>query len=342
MSQNSKFIGHSVEDFVEDRDFRDWVIKPNEILNTFWLNYQTVHPEQSDSIKQARKIIQSITFEESKISPNEYKSLLDQLVKYQTRKEKKEPSVVSLFNTWKKIAAILLLPILAIGIYYTINNGSSSLNTQIVKYMVPEGQKSNLVLADGTKVWINSGSTLSIPSNYSLENRKVQLNGEAYFDVVKDKSHPFLVETKTYTVKVYGTNFNVRAYDYLKMSETVLEEGAVSILSNSGKEITIKPGQRFLLSENSQYTISKVETKNYVAWKNNIFKINNERLQDLIVQMEHWYGVDIKVENFEQVKDLRYTLTIKTESMKEMLDLMSVVTPFVYKIDGENVTLKYN
>jgi ferric-dicitrate binding protein FerR (iron transport regulator) len=133
----------------------------------------------------------------------------------------------------------------------------------------------------------------------------------------------------------------VRAYGYQKISETVLKEGAISILANSGKEINILPGQRYLIDANKQYSISEVNPEIFMAWKDNVFKINNEKLEDLILQMEHWYGVEINVENLEHVKGLRYTLTVKTESLKEMLELMSFATPLTYKIDGEKVNLKY-
>jgi ferric-dicitrate binding protein FerR (iron transport regulator) len=102
------------------------------------------------------------------------------------------------------------------------------------------------------------------------------------------------------------------------------------------------PGQRFFLDERGKYTLSQIEPDLYLSWKDNVLRISNESLQDLVIRMERWYGVRIRVEEFDRVKDLRYTLTIKTESLREMLDLMKYVTPFDYQIDGENVTLNYN
>jgi hypothetical protein len=88
-------------------------------------------------------------------------------------------------------------------------------------------------------------------------------------------------------------------------------------------------------------TVTEVNPDIYLSWKDNVLKINNEKLQDLLVRMEHWYGVKIVVKDYDQVKDMKYTLSIKTESLREMLDLMSYVTPLSYKIEGENVTLQY-
>lgn len=341
MNKVSKYTNYTVEDFVEDKDFRCWINSPTEILNYFWSNFQQEHSEKILEIKQARKIVETLIFEEINISKEQTQVSLDHLLTYLSQKNQTNNRLISFTSNWSKVAAILLIPLLLVSLYVAYQGQLFSTSAQI-KYVVPNGQKSHVILADGTIVWVNSGSTLAISTDYSQKVRKVYLTGEAYFDVTKDSKHPFLVETKDYTVKVYGTKFNVRAYDYQKTSETVLKEGVISVLANSGKEVNILPGQRYLIDANKQYSISEVNPEIYMAWKDNVFKINNERLEDLILQMERWYGVEINVENLEHVKGLRYTLTVKTESLKEMLELMSFVTPLTYKIEGEKVNLKYN
>jgi transmembrane sensor len=342
MNKVSKYAGYTVEDFVEDKDFRCWVSYPTEILDTFWSDFQRNHSEKVQEIEQARKIIQTIFFEEGQISKKQIQDSLEPIVEHLTQRIEKKNRFLSFTYNLGKVAAVVLILLIPVNLYFAYQNRSACTSAQLVKYFVPNGQRSNLVLADGTKVWINSGSMFSVSSGYSKNNRKVYLTGEAFFKVSKDNKHPFLVETKDYTVKVSGTEFNVMAYDHMKTSETVLKEGSVSILTGSGKEIKISPGQRYFLPENKQYSISEVDPNIYSAWKDNVFKINNEKLQDLIIKMEHWYGVNIKVEDFNKVKDLRYTLTIKTESLREMLSLMSLVTPFTFRVEGENVNLKYN
>jgi ferric-dicitrate binding protein FerR (iron transport regulator) len=340
MNNVSKYKDYSVEDFIDDIDFRNWICSPTEILNSFWTEFQKQHSDKVLEINQARKIVETIIFEEKKIPQEQMQESLDYLLTYLSNKTPTNNKVVSFRSIWNKVAAILLIPLLVSSVYFVYQSQTFRTSAQI-KYVVPVGQKSNVILADGTSVWVNSGSTLSISTEYSRKTRKVYLTGEAYFEVTKDNKHPFIVETKNYSVKVYGTKFNVRAYDYQKTSETVLKEGAISVLANTNEEINILPGQRFLINANKQYSISEVNPENYMEWKDNVFKINNEKLEDLISKMEHWYGVEINVENLEHVKNLRYTLTIKTESMKEMLELMSFVTPLTYKIDGEKINLKY-
>ncbi len=342
METESKYQNYTNEDFVQDKDFRDWVLSPNEILNSFWKKFQENNPEKSESIELARQIVKALFFEERRIEKEEYRDSLDYLKSYLIEKSKRKNVISSLATSWGKIAAVLLVSLLIASIYLFVNNNLDHAPGQFVQYIVPEGQKSNLVLADGTKVWLNSGSTLIISTGDPQNVRKCQLKGEAYFDVTKNKKMPFLVETKDYTVKVYGTKFNVCAYDYLNKSETTLKEGSISILTKSEKEIKMIPGEQFLFYSGEKYSMSEVNPDLFMSWKDRILKIDNERLEDLVVRIEHWYGVSVHIDNFERVKDLRYTLTIKTESLKEMFELMNYITPLKYRIDGENVFLKYN
>jgi transmembrane sensor len=341
MKVDLKYKNYTIEDFVEDKDFRCWIYSPNEIINSFWVNFQIEYPEKSELIGQASQIVKALFIEERAISRDEYQNSIDRLKNYLDKRSSHRNKVNWLYGNWRNVAAVLLLPIIVFNIYLFNSKSKKQLPGQVVQYVVPEGQKSKVILADGTQVWLNSGSTLSVSMD-EQNRRKVQLSGEAYFDVTKDKKIPFIVEAKDYSVKVYGTQFNVRAYDDQNESETILKEGSISIFTNSKKEIKMLPGQRFFLDSEKRQTLSEVNPELYLSWKDNVLKINNEKLQDLIVRMEHWYGVKIQVDNFDNVKDLKYTLTIKTESLREMLDLMRYVTPLKYKIEGENVILKYS
>ncbi|HKJ41174.1 MAG TPA: FecR domain-containing protein [Sunxiuqinia sp.] len=342
MSPDSKYKNYTIEEFVEDDDFRRWVEVPNEILTTFWTNFQQVFPEKVKLIEQARVIVETLSINEGTLHRDEYSDSLNQLKDHLRLKNERERKRVRRMRfIWQSAAAVLLIPLLTISVYWFANDYIPSRQSHMVSYIVPNGQKSNVILADGTTVWLNSGSKLSYAADPSGGFRRVKLEGEAYFEVTKDKHRPFIVETNDYSVKVYGTKFNVRAYDDLKESETILKEGAITIISNDHGEIKMNPGERFTLTNDDKYTISRVNPDLYLSWKDNILKINNERLSDLVIRMERWYGVKIKVRNFDAVKDLRYTLTIKTESLREMLELMRYVTPFNYTIDGENVVLNY-
>lgn len=340
MRLRSKYINYTTEDFVEDKDFRCWVNTPNEILDSYWTSFMEEFPEKTEPLMQAKQIVNALYIEEEPVAPEEYAESLNFLKTYIDKKSAANDKISKLFVLMRNAAAILLLPTLAISTYFYQTQSENKAAGQVVQYIVPNGQKSNVILADGTKVWLNSGSTLTV----SLDNtkqRNVQLSGEAFFDVTKNEKVPFLVKTHDYSVKVYGTQFDVRAYPGQKESETILQEGSISILTDAKEEIKMTPGQSFYVDQQNKYTISEVDPEVHTSWKDNVLKIDNERLRDLLVRMEHWYGVKIQVDSYDVVKDLKYTLTIKTESLREMLDLMNYVTPLSYKIEGENVILKY-
>jgi ferric-dicitrate binding protein FerR (iron transport regulator) len=341
MEIESKYKNYSVDDFVEDMNFRNWITSPNEILDSFWSNFKRDHPEKLDSIDLARKIVEALIFEEKDFAKEEYQDSIDRLKAYLDKKSSVQTKVGWLASNWRKVAAILLLPVIGLSLYLSVGKPRYEVTGQMVQYIVPEGQKSKVILSDGSMVWLNSGSTLSVSLDKG-ENRKVQLSGEAYFEVIKNPKEPFVVKTKCYSVKVFGTKFNVRSYNNQLESETVLKEGSISIISQTQEELKMVPGQRFFLDSEKKHTLSEVDPDVYTSWKENVLKIDNERLQDLMVQMEHWYGIKIQIKDFDRVKNLRYTLTIKTESLREMLELMNFVTPLKYKIDGERVFLNYN
>jgi len=337
-----QYEDYAVQDFVLDSNFRRWVTDPDDIDDFFWEAFQKDYPGQTDSVHTAKQIVKALSFAEETIEREEYQSSLN-ILKNRISERKQKSNRIKLFTQWwAKVAAILILPFIAVSLYFFFTHSPIKDNEEkMVQYIVPNGQKSNIILADGTSVWLNSGSKLTYPLTDSPSERKVYLIGEAYFNVTKDKKRPFLVETGDYTVKVYGTSFNVRAYAGQNESETILEEGSISILTPDKQEIKMIPGQRFLLNHDKKYQLSIVNPDMYVCWKDNILKVNNEELQHLIIRLERWYGVKIKVADFEKVKNIRYTLTIKTESFREMLELMKYVTPFTYSIDGEEVTLDY-
>ncbi|QGY43680.1 DUF4974 domain-containing protein [Maribellus comscasis] len=341
MKRESNYNNLGYEDFVEDEKFRKWVFAPDEESQLFWETFIKNNPTKKETIQIARQIVEAIHFEEEPVNREEYIPSLT-ILKHKIVKQDKPGKNIRLFpNWWNKTAVILLIPFITISIYFYFSRPNTAQEGQKTQYIVPPGQKSNMILADGTRVWLNSGSTLTCFMGDEL-NRKVHLEGEAFFDVTKDKKNPFFVETEKYTVKVYGTSFNVRAFKEQVTSEIILEEGAVSVVTGNNEEIKLKPNQRFYINEENKYQVSAIDPEYYTCWKDNVLRVNNEELQHLIVRLERWYGVSISIPNFEKVKNLRYTLTIKTESCREMLELMRLVTPFTYTINGENITINYD
>jgi len=157
------------------------------------------------------------------------------------------------------------------------------------------GRQWSLSLPDGTKVWLNSASSLRYSLNFSGNTREVALTGEAYFEVAKDARRPFYVHTGSMDVKVLGTHFNINAYSDEPFVKTTLLEGSVQA-ATAGKSVTITPGQQARLSASGLAVTSDIDTAQVMAWKSGFFEFRNMALKDIMRQVSRWYDVDIVYE----------------------------------------------
>lgn len=158
--------------------------------------------------------------------------------------------------------------------------------------ITPNGGQFQVVLPDGTKVWLNAASSLKYPVSFSGNSRKVYLEGEAYFEVMKNAAAPFVVKSEKQSVTVLGTHFNVNTYLDEKVIRTTLLEGSVSVRDDSkGQEVLIKPGEQLELT--GQMNVRKVDVANAVAWKNGRFNFQDQSLEEVLRQLARWYDIDV-------------------------------------------------
>ncbi len=170
--------------------------------------------------------------------------------------------------------------------------GSVAVNT----IQTPKGGRYNITLPDGSKVWLNSASSLSYPTTFSGSERKVKLIGEAYFEIAKRKNVPFRVESNNQVVEVLGTHFNINSYEDEAYIKTTLLEGSVRIILNSAKSNTqlLKPGEQSLTSSSEpDIKIQHTDTEKAIAWKNGYFKFKNTPIRDIMREIERWYDVEL-------------------------------------------------
>ncbi|MNK03584.1 fec operon regulator FecR [compost metagenome] len=160
------------------------------------------------------------------------------------------------------------------------------------KLQTAKGQTYILTLPDKSKVWLNAESSIHFPSKFSDKNRKVNLVGEAYFEIFKDAQHPFLVESGEQTVEVLGTHFNISAYHDEGSIKTTLLEGAVKVSSATGKTQTLKPDQQAVYDGKS-IVISPADTETVVDWKNGYFIFKDEDFKTAMRKIARWYDVEI-------------------------------------------------
>jgi ferric-dicitrate binding protein FerR (iron transport regulator) len=156
----------------------------------------------------------------------------------------------------------------------------------------PRGGQYQVVLSDGTKVWLNAASSIKFPTVFTGHERKVELTGEAYFEVAKNKDMPFKVAVEHMSVEVLGTHFNVDAYKDEAVIKTTLLEGAVKLVTGD-HQAYLKPGQQATLNQQQSFNIRSVNTEEAVAWKNGYFIFNNENIQSIMRKISRWYDVEV-------------------------------------------------
>ena len=167
-------------------------------------------------------------------------------------------------------------------------------STALHTISTPRAGQYQVVLPDGTHVWLNAATSLSYPSSFKGNSRTVNLKGEAYFEVAKNKNMPFIIKSGVQTVEVLGTHFNVNAYENEQDIRTTLIEGAVKVSVN-GSQSVLAPGQqaRVSYSQPGKINVQNVDINKEIAWKNGVFAFEADDLQTVMRQIERWYNVDV-------------------------------------------------
>jgi len=253
------------------------------------------------------------------------------------------PGKRTLVGKLKYVAAVAAVFAVALS-YVWLNNESKSSqiaaqsNTEIV---TPMGQKTMVILPDSSIVWLNSGSSLKYNGNFNLKDREVILKGEAYFEVKKNISKRFRVKTGIFNVDVYGTAFNIKNHENDNFQEITVANGRVGISDKNGEIKQLTRGDQALFNKESNTITFRESVPEVVsAWRNNELIFDNTPLEEAIKYMERWYGVNITIDVKMQGKH-NYTFKIKTESLREMLEMMKVMTPLEYEINGKDVKIRY-
>jgi ferric-dicitrate binding protein FerR (iron transport regulator) len=244
----------------------------------------------------------------------------------------------SLRMTWLKYAAAILLLVGISGTvgYFLSNSGSESSYTEIY---VPKGERSTVVLPDGSTVQLNSDSHLKFRSSFSAKKRDVTLEGEGFFKVVHDKDRPFVVETPTMQVQVLGTVFNVCSYPTDSIATTFLQSGKVKINSNKRDEIFLSPNEVFTYNKTTHESAkSKIQDQRFTDWTKGILTIKEETIGELSKKLERRFNIQIRFGDNE-VKEHIYTGSIKDEDLNTLLEALTFVSSINYKKEGNTITL---
>ena len=246
----------------------------------------------------------------------------------------------NIFYTMLQIAALFVL---IFGAYKLFNplliNGNSSeiiISSNLKSYTVPSREFIQFTLEDGTKVWLNSKSTLTYDTLFSNNERLVTLEGEAFFDVASDVNKPFKVKIGDYVIEVTGTEFNVNSYDHF---ETSLLSGSVTIKNEkSGNSINLKPMESVREIDNV-FIVSPVN-ENDLLWKKGILSINDKTIDEIIPILERYYEIQFVVENKKFDMNKKYTGKFRIEDgVEQILQILQIQNNISYRIEDDFIIL---
>ncbi len=334
----------------EEKDLSDWINTSEQNHQEFkdYVKKNQFYKVQSDEINQS--------WEKFKVKIN---------------KQENKKEIILPF--WFKIAAIFVFSFVLGGLAFHFldaeNLFSDSQVAELIEINAPKGSRSYVKLPDGSKVWLNSDSKLFYSPDFGKKDRIVELQGEAYFDVEKNAAIPFRVNTSKITVNVTGTMFNLKAYPEEKTIETTLDEGEVILknkdVNNKKDVIILKPKQRaiynttdnktIVLSTESKQTGSKVQeeeikpiqpikidrnidTELYTSWKDNKLIFRNEKLFEVFVRLERWYGVKINVKDAE-ILNYHFNGTIENETITQVMKIIQYTLPIQFEIEHKEITI---
>lgn len=223
---------------------------------------------------------------------------------------------------------------------YTIYGLPKNNNKATIAYNTietPMGGTYQLRLPDGTKIWLNAASIIKYPVSFASqkERRITLLNGEAYFEVAKDKKHPFIVQSDQQEVEVLGTHFNISSYDDESSVKTTLIEGSVKVY-NKLESVILRPNQQASLSKNGIVISSDLSTDDVIAWKNGLFSFDDEPIESVMNKIARWYNVDIDFQskNSNQV----FTGTVsRFENVSKVLEKLELTGVVHFKIKGRRI-----
>jgi hypothetical protein len=208
--------------------------------------------------------------------------------------------------------------------------------------IVPRGKRSNIILSDGTRLWLNSGSHAIYPVTFNKKKREIFIEGEAYLEVTPDANRPFHVKTSHIDIQVLGTKFNINSYSDEGISSVVLVEGSVKAIADS-KAVLISPNQIFSReSQTGKTSLKSVNVLDYISWKEGWLIFKNENLGNVVSKISRYYNITIELKD---EKAQKMTISGKLDLKKDYLEVVKVITtiaPLYYEIVNERIQIKMN
>lgn len=220
------------------------------------------------------------------------------------------------------------------GEHFNPEEGTVVFNT----ISTPRGGQFKVTLPDHTQVWLNAMSSIRFPTRFTGSSRSVEITGEVYFEVTHQDTQPFLVHSAGQTIKVLGTEFNVKAYEDEKVIRTTLVSGSVQV-ETANERIEIEPGQQAILGQDSKLSVTSVDIDQATAWKNGIFQFWNTELKEIMRQLSRWY--DVEVVYLNERDDISFTGFISRDvSISNVLQMLQEAGNIEFGLEGREVVVR--
>ena len=251
------------------------------------------------------------------------------------------------FRYFRNAAAILLIPVLGLTFYLfskynSVRTEESISRISYNEVFSPVDAITKVLLPDSSIVWLNHSSSLRYPAEFNRKDRNVELKGEGYFEVASDPGKPFVVSVENINVVAVGTTFNIMAYPKDNMIETSLIEGRVKFRVNSGgkssSELEMKPEDMIVYArDNGELTRLTINDDRYFSWKDGKLVFTAEPMSEVVKKLNRWFNADIEIAD-PRVGGLTLTATFVNESLTQVLDLISMVSPVKYTVSERDST----
>ena len=256
-----------------------------------------------------------------------------------TTVDKKKRLTLPYIREFIKIAAIFLIAVTSVY-FLTPERGKDTPDLKAIH--VPSGQRAELTLGDGTRVCLNSNTTLTFPDHFDRKERRVTLDGEGYFQVAKNEKKPFIVQAKEYEVRVLGTEFNVMMYKDQDFFETVLLKGSVEVNeTTTGRKVKLQPNER-LFGKAGQLRKESISEWNRALWMQGILYFDNTRMDEIIRQLGLYYDVKFILKK-DSLANVRFTGKFRIrDGVEHVLKVLQLKCKFTYQRDEDSNTITIN
>lgn len=331
-----------VTDFLQNEFFVSWVITQDPDTDHFWSNWLSQHPEKIAEVNAARELVKSMQYQnEYRMNNAEYSHLMGRILQHDKPQTAGNKFGKFLIRNSFRVAASLIM---VLGIAYYVNQLKSTpqaeqVTAKLKMVSTDYGQKKIVRLPDGTKVIMNSGSSIKYPIPFDGAMRVVEFEGEGFFEVTHNPDKPFHIKSKSFTTSVLGTSFNLRSFAGEEHSSVSVATGKVKIKSDAGDYALLTPSEVGYFNHKTQkIDRSTFDKDKILAWTEGVLLFENESLPEIFIRLERWYGVEIVVDEGVRLTG-KYSGEYKKKSLELVLEGLSYTSNFSYKIDNQTINI---